>query len=291
MSTNSPFGSSSSTRGGGSGNTYPSTMYPASPYSRSSGADTQMSNSAGDPMFNMGMDPSLWNQMSTGNAGNMAYIDPRTSGASYGGSNYGMAHAPGYSSSSTNPPEGEIQRLYKRILDLEKINERYRDQLKAMGSGQARRGYSVGPATSTPQPTAAFMASWQARTHARIRKLCSINRAGNALCAWHDSRRERRAYPPHMAPDGYLNCGCSVDEALFEESLARHQIGSYLPGETARMDAALRNPLLKLLQARYGYRDGDFERDPRTGDWLPGQGPESWEQQLQSLSSSSRRDR
>ncbi|KAJ7260211.1 hypothetical protein C8J57DRAFT_1436674 [Mycena rebaudengoi] len=112
------------------------------------------------------------------------------------------------------------------------------------------------------------MVSWKARTRARIRKLCSIDYAGNALCAWHDSRRERRAFPPHMAPDSYLNCGCS-------ESLTRHQIGSYLPGATARIDAALRNPLLKLLQAC---------------DWLPGQGPEAWEQQLQSLSSSSRRD-
>ena len=80
-----------------------------------------------------------------------------------------------------------------------------------------------------------------------------------------------------MAPPGYLNCGCSFEEALFEESLARHDVGSYHPGENVRMDPALRNPLLKLLKQRYGYRDGDFERDPITGTWVEGEGPAIWE--------------
>ena len=80
-----------------------------------------------------------------------------------------------------------------------------------------------------------------------------------------------------MAPPGYLNCGCTYEEALFEESLARHNVGSYLPGENVRMDPALRNPLLKLLKKRYGYRDGDFERDPGTGEWLDDEGPVKWE--------------
>jgi hypothetical protein len=34
------------------------------------------------------------------------------------------------------------------------------------------------------------------------------------------------------------------------------------------MDPALRTPLLKLLEWRYGYRDGDFDRDPTTGQWI-----------------------
>ncbi len=76
----------------------------------------------------------------------------------------------------------------------------------------------------------------------------------------HDSRRERRQYPPRMAPHGVLNCGCTYEEALFEESLSRHGVGAYLPGDSVRMDPNLRNPLLKLLKQRYGYRDGDFER-------------------------------
>lgn len=37
-----------------------------------------------------------------------------------------------------------------------------------------------------------------------------------------------------------------------------------------------------LLQTRYGYRDGDFERDPRTGNWLEGEGAEKWEQKAAS---------
>jgi hypothetical protein len=80
-----------------------------------------------------------------------------------------------------------------------------------------------------------------------------------------------------MAPPGHLNCGCTYEEALFEESLSRHNVGSYHPGETVRMDPALRNPLLKLLQQRYCYRDGDFERDPITGNWVDGEGHAYWE--------------
>ena len=47
------------------------------------------------------------------------------------------------------------------------------------------------------------------------------------------------------------------------------------------MDPALRNPLLRLLVKRYGYRDGDFERDPVTGHWNENEGPERWEAELQ----------
>ncbi|KAJ1302043.1 hypothetical protein OPQ81_000877 [Rhizoctonia solani] len=123
------------------------------------------------------------------------------------------------------------------------------------------------PAQSDKSASPEFQRSWDARTEARIKRFCSLNRAGNALCAWHDSRRERRSFPPRMAPPGHLNCGCTYEEALFEESLARHGVGSYHPGESVRMDPALRNPLLKLLQWRFGYKDGDFERDPKTGVW------------------------
>jgi hypothetical protein len=43
------------------------------------------------------------------------------------------------------------------------------------------------------------------------------------------------------------------------------------------MDPALRNPLLKLLESRFGYVDGDFERDAGNGQWVEGEGPELWE--------------
>jgi hypothetical protein len=96
-------------------------------------------------------------------------------------------------------------------------------------------------------------------------------------------------WPPRTAPPGHLNCGCTYDEALFEESLARHGVGSYHPGESVRMDPALRNPLLRLLQTRYGYKDGDFEKDPLTGEWLEGEGHSVWEQRAQVGLSNSRR--
>jgi len=177
-----------------------------------------------------------------------------------------------FSSPSSNSAE-EIRQLRAQIVDFEQRHRRDKERIQQL---QTRLASSVCP----PPPSETFQASWRARTDARIRQFCSLNRAGNALCAWHDSRRERRIYPPRMAPAGYLNCGCSYEEALFEESLARHSVGSYLPGECVRMDPALRNPLLKLLQERYGYRDGDFERDPRTGNWVPGEGHGKWEEQI-----------
>lgn len=187
------------------------------------------------------------------------------------------------SSSSMNQQE-EARRLHHRIQQLEKIHAQDTDRIRVLESELRRQ--SASPPLSAP-----FNNSWKARTDARIRQFCSLNRAGNALCSWHDSRRERRIHPPRMAPPGYLNCGCTFEEALFEESLSRHGVGSYLPGETVRMDPALRNPLLKLLQSRYGYRDGDFERDPRTGDWVPGEGPAYWEAQIQAGITNPRRPR
>ncbi|KAF7318192.1 hypothetical protein HMN09_00327500 [Mycena chlorophos] len=183
---------------------------------------------------------------------------------------------PHYPPAATTYPQhdSEVRRLRKRLRELEQANHRAMEQIKVLESRLAGQPQP----SATPAPTPAFQASWKARTDARVRQFCSLNRAGNALCAWHDSRRERRVYPPRMAPEGYLNCGCSYEEALFEESLSRHHVGSYLPGETVRMDPALRNPLLRLLQQRYNYRDGDFERDARTGDWLlPGE-PQMWTQ-------------
>jgi hypothetical protein len=188
--------------------------------------------------------------------------------------------------------EEEIKILRKKVRELELVNDHSRLRIKELESELARGSPTEStmslsrhsplatlPAQHTPTPSSIHM-SWKARTDARIRLFCSLNRAGNALCSWHDSRRERRAYPPRMAPPGCLNCGCTYEEALFEESLSRHGVGSYHPGETVRMDPALRNPLLRLLQERYGYRDGDFERDSVTGEWLEGEGHLVWEQKL-----------
>ncbi|KAG7446787.1 uncharacterized protein BT62DRAFT_980425 [Guyanagaster necrorhizus] len=193
------------------------------------------------------------------------------------------AHSP--SSSGSTSPQEEIRNLRRRVKELERANEQDKERMRML---QMELNSNSSPRLST---SPSFQESWRLRTEARQRQFCSLNRAGNALCAWHDSRRERRVHPPRMAPSGYLNCGCSFEEALFEESLSRHGVGSYLPGENVRMDPALRNPLLKLLQERYGYRDGDFERDPRTGDWMAGDGPEKWEQQLHSGITNPRRPR
>jgi len=198
--------------------------------------------------------------------------------------------------------EEENRLLRKKVKELELVNEQRHQRIMELEEELASRNTDrplqhpesstsmIAPILSgtTPNPQTT-QASWKARTDARIRYLCSLNRAGNALCSWHDSRRERRRFPPRMAPQGYLNCGCTFDEALFEESLSRHGVGSYHPGEAVRMDPALRNPLLKLLQERYGYKDGDFERNPLTGDWVDGEGSTMWEQKLLSGYSSSRK--
>ncbi|TFK41553.1 hypothetical protein BDQ12DRAFT_646031 [Crucibulum laeve] len=188
------------------------------------------------------------------------------------------------SPSPSETSDNEVRRLRRRIEELELECSRTRAALDAMrSSGLSSAGLP------TPPVSASFQTSWKARTEVRKRMFCSLNRAGNALCAWHDSRRERRAHPPRLAPDGYLNCGCTVEAALFEESLSRHGVGSYHPGESVRMDPALRNPLLKLLEQRYGYKDGDFERDPSTGDWVQGESPLDWDRRAQSGSNSRRR--
>lgn len=176
--------------------------------------------------------------------------------------------------------EDEVRALRARVSDLEHKYHSARSRAEHLEKELQRVSYGGG-AGGLPTPLASPAdEGWRARTEARIKLFCSLNRAGNALCAWHDSRRERRAHPPRMAPPGTLNCGCTYDEALFEESLSRHGVGSYHPGENVRMDPALRNPLLKLLRERYGYRDGDFERDPATGEWVEDDGPARWEAKL-----------
>ncbi|KAI0777283.1 hypothetical protein BD413DRAFT_609671 [Trametes elegans] len=202
-------------------------------------------------------------------------------------------HPSRQSRSTLDDLKEENRCLQQRIHELEIVNQSARRRVRQLEQEVSRSAYPGGLPSpmNTPQATPTFDQEWHARTEARKKLLCSLNRAGNALCAWHDSRRERRAYPPRMAPPGHLNCGCTYEEALFEESLARHHVGSYLPGESVRMDPALRNPLLKLLQRRYGYRDGDFERDPVTGGWVNDEGAAKWEQKLASGASYSRRNR
>lgn len=186
----------------------------------------------------------------------------------------------------------ENSQLQRRIRQLEaELNASRSGYNGYSPSGSSAHMSPMLPMTPSPQMSGQppsypisdeFRASWEARRAARVKRFCALNRAGNSLCSWHDSRRERRQYPARNAPPGILNCGCTYDQALFEESLSRHNVGSYHPGDSVRMDPALRNPLLTLLEERYGYRDGDFERDPRTGAWIEGEGHEKWEALLAS---------
>ncbi|KAG8736295.1 hypothetical protein FRC10_009480 [Ceratobasidium sp. 414] len=163
-------------------------------------------------------------------------------------------------------PSQELEHLRQRARELEIINQFATSRVEELEKERSMRQRHPDAAVGAPPPE--FLAEWEARTEARKRQYCSPNRAGNALCAWHDSRRERRAFPARMAPPNHLNCGCTFNEALFEQALAAHGVGSYYPGESVRMDPALRTPLLKLLEWRYNYKDGDFDRDPVTGQWV-----------------------
>lgn len=103
---------------------------------------------------------------------------------------------------------------------------------------------------------------------------CPCNR-----CAWHSSRHQTKKYAPRQAPNGYLNCGCTISEVLFEETLARNDIGALQAGEE-RMSPPLRKALLDVLQRVYRYCDGDFEIDRAAGYWRQGEGPLYWEDKI-----------
>ena len=104
--------------------------------------------------------------------------------------------------------DDEIRRLHKKVRELELIDESARLRQKDLelelandpSQGFGNVNHSLPPPILTPSPQSpTFQASWKARTDARIRQFCSLNRAGNALCAWHDSRRERRAFHSHQS--------------------------------------------------------------------------------------------
>jgi len=145
------------------------------------------------------------------------------------------------SSMSRAELEAEVTRLRQRVSELEigyhwselkvmKLEAEAHRSGSTSGSSGAATSDSAGSRSpaggagdrpSIPAvmggvaPSEEFAGSWRARTDARIKRFCALNRAGNALCAWHDSRRERRAYPPRQAPPGYLNCGCTNEEGAW----------------------------------------------------------------------------
>lgn len=232
---------------------------PNSPYYPEFGVDPNYSPEAGATTGYMGRSMSR-NSDSSSSSSRRHLVEQFPSTGSEHSSLPANATASYYSS-----PSEENAYLRERVRQLEQEYRRARVVIERL------RGYTRPPHSST------FQAGWDARTETRMKLFCSLNRAGNALCAWHDSRRERRIFAPRNAPQGFLNCGCTYEEALFEESLSRHGVGSYHPGEAVRMDPALRNPLLTLLKRRYNYKDGDFDLDPINETWAEGQTPEDWQ--------------
>ncbi|KZT68893.1 hypothetical protein DAEQUDRAFT_738420 [Daedalea quercina L-15889] len=234
--------------------------------------------------------PSPVSQTASGSMGSMSIAPSPAPGA------VPMVHA------SRRPSSAETTRLYHQVRELEaernaalqrvhQLEQELMHRAGGFGGSFPSSSMALPSPAQTPTLPTALEENWRARTEARRKIYCATNRAGNALCAWHDSRRERRAYPPRNAPPGVLNCGCTHEEALFEESLAAHGVGSYHPGESVRMDPALRNPLLRLLQERYGYRDGDFDFDPVTRTWRNGEDAAYWEGRLAAGAANTRRNR
>ena len=175
-------------------------------------------------------------------------------------------------SESVRKFEEDIEVSRQRIQELElALGRSALDRKPVLASGSAPPARTV-PGNDLNQEQ-------RARVAARVKLYCSRDRTKNTICAWHDSRRSNpRPVYQRTTPAGYLDCGCTYEEALFEESLARHGVGSCLPGEAVRMDPALRNPLLRLLRDTFAYSDGEFERDPATGEWVEGEGARLWEE-------------
>ncbi|KAH7338294.1 hypothetical protein B0J17DRAFT_661892 [Rhizoctonia solani] len=105
---------------------------------------------------------------------------------------------PASNAPSATSPSQELEQLRQRARELEIINQFATARVEELE--KERSTYRQRGIDGTPSITPELAAEWEARTEARKRQYCSPNRAGNALCAWHDSRRERRAYPARMAP-------------------------------------------------------------------------------------------
>lgn len=177
------------------------------------------------------IDPSLQDPSATS-----IWVSSAAAQAAY---NSGAGQGKPTSNMSRAELEAEITRLRQRVSELEigyhwselKVMKLEAEAHRSGGSSSGSSGAATSDSSGSRSPAGGagdrpsipavmggvapseeFAASWRARTDARIKRFCALNRAGNALCAWHDSRRERRAYPPRQAPPGYLNCGCTNEE-------------------------------------------------------------------------------
>jgi len=176
-------------------------------------------------------------------------------------------------------PAAAIQMLTIQVAQLERQLQATQQQLQAQTPAGTMNPAHLNMANNLPPPTARTTLSrprdHQKRTERRksLREL--LNRNSNRCCAWCESRRERRKYGPRQIPEGQMTCGCSIEDALFEDSLARNGVGS-IDTTRQRLDPELRRNLLSLLKKQYKYQDGDLDFDHDTLEWSSGGDAVSW---------------
>ncbi|EJD35838.1 hypothetical protein AURDEDRAFT_130419 [Auricularia subglabra TFB-10046 SS5] len=170
--------------------------------------------------------------------------------------------------------DDEPLRVHAQLLEA-----RLRDAQRELAAqpGQAARV----SAYTDPGREEEILQQMTRRTEARIKLLFPPGPLGITSCVWHQRHREPPPFAAGMAPQAVLNCGCSMEEGLFEEALMRNSVGS-LAGGQANFEPELRRQLLALLKKRWDYQDGDFEIDRETGDWRASEGPEYWEHEYDS---------
>ena len=79
---------------------------------------------------------------------------------------------------STAEYEYEIRELKNQLREAQVSLSQERTKVASLQSGrELERQLSN-------DPEAHFTVSWNKRTEARIKQLCSLNRAGNSVCAW-----------------------------------------------------------------------------------------------------------
>jgi len=74
--------------------------------------------------------------------------------------------------------ENQIAILKNQLREMEFLRRQDQAKLAELQTGQEIEQQM------TRDVDAQFKASWKSRTEARVKTLCALNRAGNALCAW-----------------------------------------------------------------------------------------------------------
>ena len=75
--------------------------------------------------------------------------------------------------------EGELGAVRSKIRELEFLNDLLQIRVVELENDQTKKPEA--PAAGDKAVSPAFESSWEARTEARVKRFCSLNRAGNAL--------------------------------------------------------------------------------------------------------------